>query len=358
MNYKHKRILLISPIPPPTGGIASWTIRYLKWAKTRELCVEVVNIALSGRRIGGNNEKRDIFDEIFRTIRILNNLRTRIRFFKPNIVHLNTSCGKYGIIRDYLCGIIVKLNGLQLVVHYRCNIRDQIGARILQKLVLVKLSELADVNLVLNKSSSKYLDSISWKRSIILPNFIEAADIINEPKIINANVQNIVFIGNVDKEKGVKEILEVAKYFPEIKFTLIGKVLLEIEPSQQSENVIFMGPVGNDEVINHLRSADIFLFPTYTEGFSNALLEAMAAGLPIITTPVGANEDMIEKSGGVLVQVANIHDIVTAITLLKSEELRERMSAWNTSKVKSFYNINSVMEKIIKIYDELLGKKI
>ena len=86
-----------------------------------------------------------------------------------------------------------------------------------------------------------------------------------------------------------------------------------------------------------------------------ALLEAMNIGLPVIATDVGANSDMIENKGGILVSSKNSQQIVEAINALNPESIRERMSNWNQQKVKKYYTIDKVMKRLDDIYKELLA---
>ena len=76
----------------------------------------------------------------------------------------------------------------------------------------------------------------------------------------------------------------------------------------------------------------------------------MALGLPIITTNVGANKDMIESSGGILVRLENVKDIIEAIYKLEDKSYREKISKWNIQKVKDKYLVDSVMLELISIY--------
>ena len=153
VNNKGLKILLISPLPPPAGGIASWTQKYLKWAEQNKIQVDLVNNSVIGKRRSRVNSGRSFLEEIRRTRRILMDLKKRIYEGSLDIVHLNSSCGKYGIIRDYLCARIIKEKDIYLVVHYHCNIEDQIKNRRVQKFFFRKLARRADVNLVLNNNN-------------------------------------------------------------------------------------------------------------------------------------------------------------------------------------------------------------
>lgn len=71
-------ILLLSPLPPPSGGIARWTERYTAWCKTRAE-VTVVNTAVSGQRIQQAGASKHLLVEACRAIRILSDTRRQIR---------------------------------------------------------------------------------------------------------------------------------------------------------------------------------------------------------------------------------------------------------------------------------------
>ena len=77
-------------------------------------------------------------------------------------------------------------------------------------------------------------------------------------------------------------------------------------------------------------------------------------GLPVITSKTGANPDMLESKGGILVDYKNLEDIFNALDLLKNSTLRKEMSTWNVNKVERNYTVEIVMKKIVAVYKELL----
>lgn len=349
------KVLLISPLPPPAGGIATWTKKYTDWAYKEHINVEVINSAVIGGRAEQINTNRNYMDEVKRTISILKELIKKIKSFHPNIIHLNSACGKFGLIRDFLCAAIVHSHKIPLVVHYRCNIEDQVRSKI-QTYFLGKVSQLANINLVLNSPSKKYLEKTYGINSSLITNFIDN-DFIVEKKDINEQIYNILFVGHVQATKGVKEIIQVAYHFKDICFTLAGPIADEIKLLKVPDNIVFKGSIGLADIRKLLENADVFLFPSHTEGFSNALLEAMAMGLPIITTNVGANADMIEASGGIIVNVNDCNGIRNAIIKLKNKEVREKASLWNIKKVNETYLIDMVMKKLFTIYLSVFKEK-
>lgn len=357
MFQEDLKVLLISPLPPPAGGIASWTTQYVSWSEKNNLRVEIVNTAVIGTRAERINSKTNLLDEIIRTFRILRELKYKIGKFNPDVVHLNTPCGKLGIVRDYMCAKISKRMDKKLFVHYRCNISDQVGHSSFIMFFLKRIVKIANVNLVLNDSSKEFLEKIITSNCIKIANFIDEKYIPTSPKVIPEHITLISFIGHIQKSKGIFQIISAAQKFPEITFKLAGPVSDEIRETDIPSNLYFLGSLAKNEVKDLLSESDAFLFPSYTEGFSNAMLEAMAVGLPIIATCVGANEDMIENHGGVVIEVGDFESIVTAIKYIENRNIREKMSSWNIDKVKSEYTTDKIMTKLISLYSSEIDKK-
>lgn len=350
MNENSIKVLLISPLPPPAGGIATWTKQYLTWTSKNCINTEIINIALTGKRAKKINDSIRLLDEYDRTKEIIKELKLKLLEFKPDIVHLNSSCSKFGIIRDYIISKIVRKKNIKLLVNYRCNIEDQVSTGLIQNFFLKKIANLANINLVLNINSKEYLYSRFTIESSIISNFIDEDFVLKNNKSINEKIEVISFVGHIQKAKGIIEIIDAAKKYPDIIFKLAGPISDEINKMKVSSNVQFMGQINKNEVKNLLDKSDAFIFPSYSEGFANAILEAMSMGLPIITTAVGANKEMIETSGGYIINVGDSDSLIKAIDDLKNPRIRYDMSIWNVNKVLHDYTTDKIMKKLIHIY--------
>ena len=119
-----------------------------------------------------------------------------------------------------------------------------------------------------------------------------------------------------------------------------------------------MGQLDRASVKEELMKADVFLFMTYFrgEGFSNALCEAMAAGLPCVVTDWAANADMVGDDGGVVVPVKDVDKAVEAIRSMLDPKTRRVMSESNISKVQSKYLEPIVINQYVDGYNELLNR--
>ena len=126
---------------------------------------------------------------------------------------------------------------------------------------------------------------------------------------------------------------------------------------QMRENVVLAGTIEHDEVSKEMKDADVFMFLSRFsgEGFSNALAEAMAAGLPCIVTDWASNKDMIEDRGGIVVPINDVEEAIQAVKDIQNYDLRLSASRFNINKVKECYVDDKVIRKYVKSYEELLS---
>lgn len=344
------KLLFIGALPPPTGGDAVWADNFINHQLIKVFDVQTVNTSLIGRRAVDLGTSYRLYDEFVRSIRIWFRTLLYVIWFRPTIVHLNSNCAPLGVIRDFFTICIARMRGAHLIFHCHANVPDSIKNSVIGKSFLTFCLRFASKVLVLNEQSARFCNEISGIESILMPNFLSESEI-SAVKSITDEIRTVIFVGHIIRTKGVYELFEVAKRFPLINFIMAGIVTAEIEINTVPENVKLIGNVDKSRLALLLRNADIFIFPTYTEGFSMALLEAMASGLPVITTSVGANFEMLEKNGGIFVPVGSFEGICEALNKLQSPVLRKRMSQWNIDKVRTSYTAHIVIGEIIRLYD-------
>ncbi len=350
------RVMIVAPVPPPEGGDSTWTVKYLSYCKQHDIDHYHVNTALIGHRRDTTDEKRQVLYELKRTMGILKGIKEGCKSFKPDIVHFNSNCSPFGLIRDAFGARKIYRYGIPYIIHCRCTVQDQLGSNRIAKRLFRIMTKGASRVFVQNEATKKFVDERFGLCSDIMPNCIENESI-TEKKHIEAVISNAVFVGHLRKTKGVRELIAVAKTIPTITFKLIGPIA-EPEVAEEAEgisNIQIVGEVPHAEIISYLDQSDVFVFPTYTEGFSNSLLEAMSRGLPVITTPVGANTTMIEDKGGIIVKIGNTDDLESALYAVASQDVREKMSVFNIEKVKTEYSVDGVMRRIFCIYREVMS---
>ncbi len=339
------KILLISPkMKNPNGGIAIWTQYYEKGCQTRDVEFDIVNTAKI-------STQRGLIGEIKRTRRIFKDLKKSLKEKKFDIAHLNSSIGVVGVIRDYFIAKKIAKKKIPIVVHFHCDIPFWVTNRVV-KHYLKKLINLSKKNFVLCKNSGKYLEQEFGVESVKIPNFVDEKYIC-ESKEINKTIKNVLFVGRGSLNKGAKEMYELAKRFPEMQFNFIGEPEQEVLTWEKPDNCSLLGFKANQEVIEWLDNSDLFLFPSHSEGFSLALAEAMARGLPSVATDVGANFDMLENKGGLVVEKGDVDAMELCIKELLDPIKRKEMSDWCVDKVLNNYTTDKVMEEMLIQYSKL-----
>lgn len=216
------KIALISPLPPPEGGIATWTKEATSYFADNAIQFKLINNAVVGKRKDRITAATSVRDELVRTNRILKELKATLDSFEPDLLHINTSCGRFGIYRDYLCILIAKKKSIPCILHCHCNVRDQLHSSFAEYIFKLMVQMSAEV-LVLNRSTQEYVKQHTQHDSILVPNFIDTHGKEEINKMIKDSMQDVLFVGHIQKTKGCNEIIETARRCPKIRFSLQRK---------------------------------------------------------------------------------------------------------------------------------------
>ena len=130
-----------------------------------------------------------------------------------------------------------------------------------------------------------------------------------------------IYAGQISIRKGIPLLLEAwAKAgLKEACLDLVGTWQLAQERKHDlPRNVRHLGPSSREELRAHYRAADVFLFPSFFEGFGLVMLEAMACGLPVIASRASAGPDILDETCGQLIQPGNVDQLVEALRLFGS----------------------------------------
>lgn len=135
----------------------------------------------------------------------------------------------------------------------------------------------------------------------------------------------IICVGQFIERKGQRRILEAIDQISNnnIKTIFIGKG----DDSFEHESIVFKGTVKNNKLPYYLNAADIFVLPTRSEGCCNAIVEALACGLPIISSDLPFNHDVLNVENSILVNPDKINEIADAINKLYSDHVLREMKA-------------------------------
>ncbi len=335
------------------GGIATWTERYLDACDQAGISCDLVNTAAIGKIATQATSKRNLWDELRRTVGMHRELTRRLKHHDYDVAHLNTSIGLFGIIRDYGLAKCIHKRGIPLVLHFHCDIPFWTRKTII-RWYLGKILKLTAANFVLCDNSARYLQDHYGADSVKVPNFVDDTLVI-EKKTIRETLESVCFVGRITHAKGARELYEAARRHPDVRFDLVGELSGQMADVTPPDNLRFLGLLPHEEVLGVLDETDAFVFPSYSEGFSLALAEAMARGLPCIVTDVGANADMIENNGGIVVPARDAEAFLSAIATIKDKNVRRQMSEWNIQKVTEQYLTSKLMRRFLDEYNKFVG---
>jgi len=280
-------------------------------------------------------------------------------------VIINHSLAKEAMYRDAIYIRIARLFKKNVTVFFRGldpKIQDQIdnGEVSGYKNHLF----LADRMIVLSSKFERKLYDWGFKGQVIKETTIVDPHLLTKKvdSTIIKEKKQILFLSRVEKYKGVYELLEafqlLQKKVDNVQLVIAGdgsalenlKVLVE---HKNIDNVSFPGFVKGEAKANLLSNSDLFVFPSYAEGMPNAILEAIAFGLPIITSDVGGIPDIFEdtKNGCMTSDIApdNLASLMGKM-LMDSNELHN-ISEYNKS-VASVYYADNVALRIKKTFHD------
>ena len=150
----------------------------------------------------------------------------------------------------------------------------------------------------------------------------------------------IIFVGSFTNRKGCNRLQEAINSIPEkdVHSIFLGG---NEEMVPDCDNIIYSGKVKNEKLPLFLNSADVFVLPTLHEGCCNAIVEAVACGLPIISSNRPFNWDVLDDSNSIMINPESVEEIRDAIVELRDNpEKRESLSKGSINKAKELVIAN------------------
>ncbi|MFH1583340.1 MAG: glycosyltransferase family 4 protein, partial [Candidatus Falkowbacteria bacterium] len=183
---------------------------------------------------------------------------------------------------------------------------------------------------------------------------------------IKENEKVIITVSRLVEKNGVSDLIDAINLFiihhsSFIKLLVLGDgplkidLKLKIENLKLSNNILLLGSVLPESVVDYLSISDVFIRPSLSEGLGNVFLEAMAAGVPIMGTKIGGIPDfLIDGETGLFCEVQNPKSIANKIELLLSNEtLRQKLILNGKKLVAEKYNWNIIAKQMESIFEKL-----
>jgi len=168
----------------------------------------------------------------------------------------------------------------------------------------------------------------------------------------------LVTVGRLEHKNATDDIISSLVYLPEyVKLLIIGSGALKMQLQKQAlklkveERVKFLGFIPHENIPEYFSASDIFVRPSRSEGFGNSFIEAMAAGLPVIATPVGGIIDFVDdKETGLFASPDNPQSIARAVrTLMDDTRLKAHVIDKAKNRVKDRYSWDYISKEIKRL---------
>jgi polysaccharide biosynthesis protein VpsI len=359
------RVLVSGQDPAMPGGMAKYIEALHEYLPAQPgVTVEFLNETKIKNRVGMRS--RGKLHEPLETAKLAAALLSRLRSFKPDVVHLHMAFG-FSILEKAMMARLSNRFGTPAVLHLHGSSVDQEIPRWSdrKKTLLQKAFRPPNRVIVLNERMRVLLQSALPAVEIsVLPN---AVDLIEPQPPLPDGGFSCGFIGFMDGRKGELDLISALASLPAGTCHGIfagggeGKRRAEelAEELGVSDRVEFVGFVSGEAKDEFFRRISILCLPSYAENFPISLLEAMAYGRAVIGTTVGGIPEMVEDQvQGFLVPAGSPEELAQGIARLSSDrQMLGRMSDRAYEKVASHYTWKTVGPMLLKIYDEAKQKR-
>lgn len=382
------KILFVGPIPPPFSGPELGLQQFLESIE--------LNGAFSIRFLKTNFRRNNRKKGKFGALMILNFFKFFFKLIwllikeRPKCVYYPITPTQIGWIgRDSWTIILSKLFGSKIIIHLRGSHFKLNYNRFHPIIKYLTAFSLKRVNMAIVQAEylrNQFSPFIKDQNIEVLYQAMDISEYCTDDKSKTIKGK-ILVIGHMTKAKGYTDILKIipkiCKQFPHAQFCFAGdmrtgergvfynqltgdKIQYEdpfeaekqILNSKYKDNYVNLGVINGDHKLMHLRTSEVFLSASYSEGFSRSLLEAMAVGKPVAYTPVGAHREVFKEGvHGCVFEPGNLMQIEKTLThmLTDSDKLLE-MGMRNSEYVKRKFSLEIISNDFKNIILNTLAK--
>ncbi|WP_370687370.1 glycosyltransferase family 4 protein [Fulvivirga maritima] len=377
------KLLRITTVPISLNILLKGQLKFM-----RENGFEVITTSADGVEVAEVKEREGVshiiipFTRAITPFQDLKCLRMLVKVIKeeaPDIVHSHTpKAGLLGMMAAKIAGIKHRLHtvaGLPLMeatggkrsilkfteaITYACASKVYPNSYKLQEYILNNLSINKDKLKVIGKGSTNGIDLNVFNKSLEI---IDKGERWKSELNIPNEAFVYLFIGRIVGDKGINELVKAfIQLNDESSYLVLVGPLEELDPLSKetmdaiANNKNIIAPGFQSDVRPFLAFTDVFVFPSYREGFPNVVLQASAMGVPTIASDInGCNEIINHEESGLLIPTKQVPPLYKAMQLLRDDERkRTEMAGVALKNVHENYDQQFVWSCLIKEYKELL----
>jgi glycosyltransferase involved in cell wall biosynthesis len=356
------RIVLTGKGPPDRGGISAFLGDLLRTDLASSHDLRLLNLYQEGDRRGGRLTRANVTRTLGDAGRVWRAARD------ADLVHINTALVPLmTLIRAGVLTVAGRLAGARVLVHVHSGmVEPWLAAQPRRWLARLALCGANSVVTVSNGTHDALQVALGATRVKLIYNGVDIAAFDQGPP---HNPPRIVFAGVLTPRKGVVDLLQASRLLRDRgvhhELLLAGgtpeegaRVEAEVrrEAGTTAPAARFLGPQPHEDMPGLYRRADVFCLPSWWEAMPLTVLEAMAAGLPVVATPVGDIARMVEDGvTGRLVAPHRPEALADALEpLLRDVDLRRAMGRAARRSVSDHFDLGSTAAALDTLYREML----
>lgn len=360
------RVLFATPYSQATGGIIQWARHIVERHSTNSNGVELKVLPMNNCGADEAVTNNRLYNRLRRGIatytKVAKSLRQELKANNYDILHIASSAS-ISLVKDLWMMRIAKHKGVKSVLHFHFGrIPALAQSHNWEWRLIVKAVKLATKVVVIDRASYDTLLAEGFKNIELLPNPLSStvSSLIERYKAEERKPRTLLFVGHCVTTKGVYELVEACTTIENIDLKLVGPITEAVKQdltkiANGGNWLEIMGCIPLEEVIREMCHCSLFVLPTYTEGFPNVIIESMASGAPIITTPVGAIPEMLDINSdspcGICVAPKKVEPLRVAIEqLLQNNDLATTLGKRAKERVTRVYAMSSVWDKLCNIW--------
>lgn len=357
------RICMIVQQPDVKGGIAAVTNGYYDSRLEKEYKLCYIESYCDGSKIKKAVKALKSYIQFYKCL----------RGFKPELVHVHSSFGpSFYRMQPFL--YMAKKKNIPVIDH--CHGADfntfYVNASDKKKKRIRKVYNDFDKVIVLSDEWKKKMGEVlPDDKMVVIENYCKPKNEELIEKLFSERFERkqVLFLGELGKRKGGFDFAGIIdnahKGDIDIKFALCGsgtdsevnEIKEAVYKVTSKEKALFPGWVRGNEKDNILRESAVFMLPSYDEGLPMSILDAMAYGLPVVSTNVGGIPQLVENGkNGFLCEPGDTKALGERIKELLSDRDRYISASRESYRIAGQnYSFDAHLEKLFKVYDLVLG---
>jgi glycosyltransferase involved in cell wall biosynthesis len=375
MPERRPTVLFIGSMPPPYHGPAVNTKALFESPLLNER-FQLVLLDIADRRDITNIGKWD-WTNIRLALQHGASFVWKLVTCRPEVVYVPISQGTPGFLRDCLFMLPAIWTERKLILHLRGSYFRKFyesSPAPVQRLIRYVLARAARVIVLGKRLRPIFEELVLPEQIVVIPNGLDPKPFDRTRPTGRTNGFYVTYLANLVEDKGYWQLLEsvplVLQKRRDVRFTLAGAFYRPesahrceqfIRDHELQEFVSLPGVVTGEDKVDLLLGSDVFVFPTRYpyEGHPMVILEAMAAGLPIITTDQAAIPETVldNMTGFVLSQPDPATIAEKTLLLLQDESLRRRLGQAGRERFLSHYTLARCTQDIARVFQDVVEKQ-